>query len=323
MPSAAERARRARARRSTRMQTSAPRRSALARRHDRAAELVDARDQALVERVHVLARLGDADLLHQLDPGDAGVDRRDRRRARLEAARGRRRRVAAVVHLEDVLVGEPAGLRSAVSSLGETRPRPQEAEPGRAEQVLEDAGREHVDAELAHVERVRADRLVGVEHDERAVLVRDRRDLLDRQPRAVAVADRGDRDDRGALVDRLVERSTGSPGRRPTCTTSAPRSSCACQICPIVGNSKSLITTFGALARSRSRDASALTPAESDVVTATSSGCAADEARERAARRLGALDPVVPRRAALVPARRGSRRTRRAPRRRARPASTS
>ena len=49
--------------------------------------------------------------------------------------------------------------------------------------------------------------------------------------------------------------------------------------------------------------ASALTPAESDVVTATSSGCAVDEARERRARRLGALDPVVPRRAALVPAR--------------------
>ena len=56
-----------------------------------------------------------------------------------------------------------------------------------------------------------------------------------------------------------------------TCTTSAPRSSCACQIWPIVGNSKSLITTFGRVVKSIAL-ASALTPADSDVVTATSSG---------------------------------------------------
>ena len=56
---------------------------------------------------------------------------------------------------------------------------PSPAEPSR---YLSDAGREHVDAELAHVERVGADRLVGVEHDERARVVRELRDLLDRQP---------------------------------------------------------------------------------------------------------------------------------------------
>ena len=54
------------------------------------------------------------------------------------------------------------------------KPRP--AEPSR---YLSTPAREHVDAELAHVERIRADRLVGVEQDERAALVRDPRDLLD------------------------------------------------------------------------------------------------------------------------------------------------
>src|SRR6476619_3730662 len=49
-----------------------------ARRGDPATELVDARDQVLVQRGHVLTRLGDADLLHQLDARDARVDVRDR-----------------------------------------------------------------------------------------------------------------------------------------------------------------------------------------------------------------------------------------------------
>ena len=77
-------------------------------------------------------------------------------------------------------------------------------EPRRAEQVLEDAGRERVDAELPHVERIRAGRLVRIEEAQRAALVRDPRDLLDREPRAVPVADRRHGNDRGALVDRLV-----------------------------------------------------------------------------------------------------------------------
>ena len=56
------------------------------RSRDLGAELVQALDQPRVELVHVLARLRDADLLHQLDPGDARVDRGHRRRPRLEAA---------------------------------------------------------------------------------------------------------------------------------------------------------------------------------------------------------------------------------------------
>ena len=90
MPSLAERAHeRGRVGRADADERAAP--LGLARRGDDAAELVDAGDQPLVQRVHVLARRGDADLLHQLHAGDAGVDRRHRRRARLEAPRGRRR----------------------------------------------------------------------------------------------------------------------------------------------------------------------------------------------------------------------------------------
>ena len=68
-----------------------------------------------------------------------------------------------------------------------------------------------------------------------------------------------------------------SSGMRPsgsgrTWTTSAPRSSCACAICPIVGNSYSLITIRFRSPRRSSAETSPLTPCETDVVTATSSG---------------------------------------------------
>ena len=59
-----------------------------------------------------------------------------------------------------------------------------------------------------------------------------------------------------------------------TWTTSAPRSSCACAIWPTVGNSYSLITIRFRSPSSRSADTSALTPWETDVVTATSSASA-------------------------------------------------
>ena len=58
-----------------------------------------------------------------------------------------------------------------------------------------------------------------------------------------------------------------------TCTTSAPRSSCACAICPMVGNSYSLITIFGRAARS-SAETIPLTPWVTEVVTASSAGSA-------------------------------------------------
>ena len=57
-----------------------------------------------------------------------------------------------------------------------------------------------------------------------------------------------------------------------TCTTSAPRSSCAWAIWPTVGNSYSLITMRLRPPRSNgSAETMPLTPCETDVVTATSS----------------------------------------------------
>ncbi len=101
--------------------------------------------------------------------------------------------------------------------------------------------------------------------------MRDAGDLLDRQASPVAVADGRDRNDRRLLVDRLLEALERDLGPSAgTCTTSAPRSSCACQICPTVGNSKSLITTLRRSPNSIAL-ASELRPAETEVVTATSS----------------------------------------------------
>ena len=86
-------------------------------------EFVDPADQPLVQLRDMTARLRDPDLLHQLDPGDARIDRGDGRRPRLEPPRRRRRRVVADVHLEDVLVGKPPGLRRQ-ELLREAGPRP-------------------------------------------------------------------------------------------------------------------------------------------------------------------------------------------------------
>ena len=85
-----------------------------------------------------------------------------------------------------------------------------------------------------------------------------------------------------------------------TCMTRAPRASCACQIWPIVGNSQSVRTTFDRCVKRRPL-ASALTPAESDVVTAISSGTCVDEPGEGSAGGFLPLHPVLPRRALVVP----------------------
>src|SRR5262249_20584422 len=72
------------------------------------------------------------------------------------------------------------------------------------------------------------------------------------------------------------KRSSGIVPSDPggTWTILAPRRSCACQIWPIVGNSKSVKTTLARPLLKSSPLASALTPAETDVVTATSSSAA-------------------------------------------------
>ena len=119
-------------------------------------QLVEPVEQMSVEREHVLACRRDPDLLHQLDAGDAGIDGRNRRRARLEARSGPRRRVVGVIHGEDVLVGEPAGLRRP-DAFDEVAPAVEEAEPRRPEQILEDTRAEKVDAERGNVDGQRAD----------------------------------------------------------------------------------------------------------------------------------------------------------------------
>ena len=73
----------------------------------------------------------------------------------------------------------------------------------------------------------------------------------------------------------------------------------------------------------RSPEARAETPADSDVVTAISSGDAPTSAREHGARRLLPLDPVLPRRTLDVPVAQVVGRTPPAPHPRAPPASTS
>ena len=88
-----------------------------------------------------------------------------------------------------------------------------------------------------------------------------------------------------------------------TWTISAPRSSCAWAICPTVGNSYSLITIRFRSPERSSAETSPLTPCETDVVTATSSGSACTRRGERSACRLVPLDPELPLRAVLVPAR--------------------
>ena len=72
-----------------------------------------------------------------------------------------------------------------------------------------------------------------------------------------------------ASANRSAPIDPSGPG--PTCTTSAPRSSCACAICPTVGNSYSLITIRFRSRSSGRAETSALTPCDTDVVTATSS----------------------------------------------------
>ena len=148
------------------------------------------------EPAHVRLDRRHADLGDQLHPGDAGVERRHRRRAAVEAPRRRVRRVVGDGHREDVLVGEPAGLRREQLRAQESA-HPHEAEPGGAEQVLDGATGDDVGAERARVELDRADRLVAVGEDDRAA--------------------------RMARARRSRSRRCGDPsGRRAPCSRRAP-----------------------------------------------------------------------------------------------------
>ena len=109
-----------------------------------------------------------------------------------------------MVHGEDVLVGEPAGLRRP-DALDEVAAAVEEAKARGAEQVLEHARAEEVEAEPLDVDRQRADRLERVEEDERAALVRELDDRRNVDHRPVAVTDVRDRDEQRVVIDRALE----------------------------------------------------------------------------------------------------------------------
>ena len=113
-------------------------------------------------------------------------------------------RVVGDVHLEDVLVGEPAGLgrHQAAEHLA---PHPEEAEAGGGEQVLDRSARDEVGTERAHIDLDRPRRLVAVGEHERAACMRDLGDRRDVVAVAGAIRDGRAADERRALVDRLGE----------------------------------------------------------------------------------------------------------------------
>ena len=103
-----------------------------------------------------------------------------------------------------------------------------------------------VNIELLDINVQGSDRLVAVEQHHGAFLACEAHDLRDFQFRAVTEANVCDRDE---LVFSSIASANFSGGIYPvasrgTCTTRAPRGSWACQICALVGNSKSLITTL-------------------------------------------------------------------------------
>ena len=147
-------------------------------------------------------------------------------------------------------------------------------------------------------------------------------------PPSRRVADRSKGDGRAVRRARSARRSRRQTARARsavvlgrTWTTSAPRSSCACAICPTVGNSYSLTTIRFRLApgsrrRHERADACGDPGGDGDVV-----GRGVPGARRTRLARPRSLDPEVPLGTVLVPA--GEPSSRVADARRGRPASTS
>jgi hypothetical protein len=163
-------------------------------------ELVEPGDEPFDEAADVLLDGGYARRFDQPHSRDAGVDVRHRRRARVEAAGAPVRPVALDLHVEDVLVREPAGL-DRDELLNEPGPKRHEREPRRGEQVLDGAADDDV-ACLRGVDRNRADPLIAVDEHQRPVLPGDPVDRLDVVHCAGPIGDEGRGDEGGALVDR-------------------------------------------------------------------------------------------------------------------------
>ena len=122
-----------------RMQTSGPSGGG----GDCRADFVEPADEPLDEAAHVSLDRRHPGLRDQPDPGDAGVDVRHRRRACVEATAAPVRPVARDLHVEDVLVREPARLHRD-QLLDEPWAERHERQPGRGEQVLDGAADDDV-----------------------------------------------------------------------------------------------------------------------------------------------------------------------------------
>ena len=206
------------------------------------------------------------------------------------------RPIALDLHVEDVLVREPARLHRD-ELLDEPRPQRHEREPGRREQVLDGAADDDV-SRLRRVERQRADPLVAVDEHQRAVLTGEPVDRFDVVHRARPVRDERRADERGPLVDR------GGVGLRVGLDVDDLG---AAQLLGVgdladrrelVRRDHDPVPLAPELERAdepadRSRDGGL----DRDVVRS-----GAEELRERGSGRLRALDPVPPLRAVLVPA---------------------
>ena len=94
-----------------RTQTSGPRRSGSRGVTTVGADLLEPAEQAVDEAGDVRLDRRGTRLLDDADTGNPRVERRNRRRARVEPPRGPVRRIVGDRHREDVLVGEPARLR--------------------------------------------------------------------------------------------------------------------------------------------------------------------------------------------------------------------
>ena len=205
-------------------------------------------------------------------------------------------------HLEDVPVGEPARC-GRLDPLDELAPAEEEAEPSRAEEVLEHACAEEVAADRAHVDRHRAHRLVGVDQHQCPSLVRQPGDGLDVEPAAVPKTDVGHGDERGLLVDGGLEAlERDRPVRLGRHVLDAHPASLLCV--PDLADRRKLevadhdlVATLAEAQPARKRaHAGRDGGRHGDLVLVRF-----DEARDASAHRLQLPDPVLPRRAVLVP----------------------
>ena len=268
--------------------------------------------------------LRDADRAQELDPGDAGVDGRNRRSAVLEAPRRGVGRVVPDVHLEDVAVREPTGRRrpdrvraSRAARRGSASP----AEPSRYFTVP--AARKSTPSERTSIGSG-ARRLVGVEQHERAALVREPDDGLDVEQRSRAVGDVRHGDEQRVVVDRAPERVQR---RQPALVGPEVHDAGAPQLLRVPdlphGRELEVGRDHGrppavAHARRERAERGRERGGDRDLVR-----IGVHESGEARARGLGALDPAAPTARPSRPSRAGTPRTPRGRPSRARPASTS